>query len=89
MASTQLNLTEDPNFERSDDLWLDLLKLKFEIKKYKKLLKSTGNKYLLEFDRGAEKKSSFWGGLIKNEVLYGENMMGKYLMKIRDFISQS
>jgi hypothetical protein len=43
--------------------------------------------YLLEFDRGAVKNTteSVWAGLISNNILYGNNQMGKYLIEIMFF----
>ena len=55
----------------------------FSIKEFGDVLRTTGDTYLLEFDRGAKRNGSKWGGLIKAQTMYGENKMGKYLMKIR------
>ncbi len=73
-------------------IWTFILTLKYnQNEKLRNLLKDTDNVYLLEFDRSAErlhklKKSSFWGGMIKNDILIGKNMMGIILMKVRDNI---
>ena len=53
---------------------------------WKNILLKTGDAYLLEFSRSAKIRDDYWGGLIENNVLYGENIMGKYLMEIRDLI---
>ena len=83
----QLGLEIDPDFQRNDELWITLLKKKFSIKKYHDLLKSTNDLYLLEFDKGARKNGSFWGGIIHFNILHGENKMGNYLMMIRDSLN--
>jgi predicted NAD-dependent protein-ADP-ribosyltransferase YbiA (DUF1768 family) len=85
---TKLGLIKDVNFSSTNKLWLELLTIKFNINEFKNILKNTENKYLLEFDRGAKRMSlqnkiPFWSGLIDNDVLYGNNLMGKYLMLVR------
>ena len=78
----KLGLIRDEKFQPSDDLWLKLLGKKYSIKYFCDILKSTNGTYLLEFDRGARIKPVFWGGLISDNTLYGNNQMGKYLMKL-------
>lgn len=53
-----------------------------------KLLISTNNYYLCEFDRKGQTypERIIWGGMIVENVLYGNNEMGKYLMIIRDIL---
>ena len=85
---TKLGLIRDVNFESTNKLWLELLTIKFNINEFKNILKNTENKYLLEFDRGAKRMSlqnniPFWSGLIDDGILYGNNLMGKYLMLVR------
>ena len=84
----KLGLIRDENFNSTDELWIKILEKKYSIKYFGELLKSTDDIYLLEFDRGANNKyknyKSFWGGLICNNTLYGNNKMGKYLMEIRN-----
>ena len=84
----KLGLIRDENFHSSDELWMKILGKKYSIKYFGDLLKSTGDIYLLEFDRGAKHRfagsNCFWGGLICNNALYGNNQMGKYLMEIRN-----
>ena len=83
----KLGLIRDENFKSTDELWLKILGKKYSIEYFNDLLKSTEDLYLLEFDRGANRKfrdSSFWGGLICNNTLCGNNQMGKYLMEIRN-----
>tara|TARA_B100001093_G_C26649294_1_gene936756 strand:+ start:143 stop:748 length:606 start_codon:yes stop_codon:yes gene_type:complete len=79
----KLGLIRDEKFSSTDELWIKILEKKYAIKYFKYLLKSTCDIYLLEFDRGAKRSNSFWGGLIYNNILYGNNQMGKYLMEIR------
>ena len=64
------------------------------------MLLGTGEKYLLEFVRGAERRErggggrERWGGLLKDSeeheaegrLLFGENRMGRALMWVRDEI---
>lgn len=82
----KLGLNLDDNFRCTPTLWLELLKKKYSIKFYNKLLKSTQDIYLLELDIHANNNNNYnclWGGLIKNNTLIGDNIMGKYLMEIR------
>lgn len=79
----QLGLTRLDEFQSSDELWENILVKKFSIKEFGDVLRTTGDTYLLEFDRGAKRNGSKWGGLIEAQTMYGENKMGKYLMKIR------
>lgn len=51
-------------------------------------LLATGDKVLIEFDRGAARETEkgnppLWTGLVKNNVLYGRNLMGCLLMDMR------
>ena len=84
----KLGLIRDINFSSTNELWIELLTLKFNIIEFNNILKNTTNKYLLEFDRGAKRmylknNIPIWSGLIENDILYGNNLMGKYLMIIR------
>jgi hypothetical protein len=84
----KLGLIRDNNFVSTDKLWIEILNKKFSILEFSNILKSTENKYLLEFDRGAKRsceKNSIpkWSGIIHEDILYGNNLMGKYLMVIR------
>lgn len=81
----KLGLNRDENFESDYELWEEILLAKFSIDEFKEILLNTGNKYLLEFSRNAKNRNDeYWGGIIENGKLYGKNMMGKYLMKIRE-----
>lgn len=92
IISKKLKLLPDPNFNNSDELWIKILLSKYRKEQFKRLLKNTGNKYLLEFGRRSKyqcengQSPPFYCGLIQNNILYGENRMGKYLMYIRDII---
>jgi predicted NAD-dependent protein-ADP-ribosyltransferase YbiA (DUF1768 family) len=84
----KLGLIRDVNFSSTNELWIELLTIKFNIIEFKNILKNTQNKYLLEFDRGAKRmyfknNISIWSGLIDDGILYGNNLMGKYLMIVR------
>jgi len=72
-------------------VWMNILRQKFmseENKSIGKVLMNTEDVYLLEFSRTAKYQydkgiNTYWAGIVKNDVLYGENQMRKYLMKIR------
>jgi len=57
----KLGLIRDANFKSTDELWIKILKKKYSIDYFSNLLKSTGDIYLLEFDRHAKNRDSFWG----------------------------
>ena len=80
----KLGLIRDANFSSTNELWLSILTQKFNIHEFKMVLQATANNYLLEFDRGAKRSSPKWAGIINDGTLYGNNLMGKYLMAIRD-----
>lgn len=85
----KLGLIRDKNFSSTDELWIELLTKKFNIIEFKNILKNTQNKYLLEFGKGCKRMyvknniSTWWSGLIDDGILYGNNLMGKYLMIVR------
>ena len=86
-TTKQLGLTPDKNFVSDDELWLGMLRKKFENKEFKDALLKTGNKYLLEHDKTAKDGTSYWSGNVVDGKLHGNNQMGKYLMKIREELS--
>ena len=52
-------------------------------------LLATGDVMLIEFDRGAKRESEagrppLWTGMVKDGVLYGQNLMGNMMMEVRD-----
>ncbi len=83
----KLDLKRDDNFVSTDDLWITLLSYKFSIPIFRNILLSTNDVYLLEFDRGAKKNMPKWSGIIQDGILYGENLMGKYMMRTRENIT--
>lgn len=84
----KLGLIRNKNFVSTDDIWIKLLTKKYKISEFKNILLSTENKYLLEFDRSAKRNNPIWSGIIENGVLYGNNLMGKYLMYLREQINE-
>jgi len=76
--------------ESTFNLWFGILIKKYKIQFYRDILLKTNDHYLCEFDRlGATYPNRvFWGGMIVEKKLYGNNEMGKYLMAIRDFIQK-
>ena len=73
----------DAELEKS--IWMDILLQKYkQNEKLGKLLKSTKDKTLVEFSRMAKSKGSYWGGLVYDGKLYGTNIMGQYLMAVRE-----
>lgn len=67
--------------KRKVQIMEELLRLKFSNKKFKKLLKETGNKHIQEGNRW---KDDFWG--IDLSTGKGQNILGKIIMKIRSEI---
>lgn len=67
-------------------IWLGLLRAKYtQNDDMREALLATGDTYLLEFDRGATRRDSFWGGIDDgNGGITGNNFMGRMLMKVRD-----
>ena len=65
---------------------IPILRKKFEIDEFRRVLLSTGDRYLLNFVRVPRENPGleFWGGCIREDKLYGENTLGQYLTKIRD-----
>lgn len=65
------------------ELWMPILRAKFNREEFKQILLSTDNRYLVEFARGGKKKTSRWGGLVVNNRVVGHNQMGVALMQIK------
>jgi predicted NAD-dependent protein-ADP-ribosyltransferase YbiA (DUF1768 family) len=82
----KLGLKKVPDFQSTDELWIRILRQKFVVEEFRLTLMSTKDAYLLEFDRGAQRKPAppFWGGMIVEGVLCGHNKMGEYLMIVRN-----
>jgi predicted NAD-dependent protein-ADP-ribosyltransferase YbiA (DUF1768 family) len=58
-----------------------------------KALAASDNKYLIEFDRGAGRRTlagdpPLWSGLVKEGCLYGLNLQGRIHMKVRKLLRQ-
>tara|TARA_B110000483_G_scaffold238448_1_gene315104 strand:- start:430 stop:966 length:537 start_codon:yes stop_codon:yes gene_type:complete len=79
----KLGLTNLEDFQSNDKIWKTILTKKYNITEFKEVLEKTGDLYLLEFDRNAIRRPSYWGGNFLDDVLYGENRMGNYIMEIR------
>jgi predicted NAD-dependent protein-ADP-ribosyltransferase YbiA (DUF1768 family) len=82
-----------PEVERA--CWLSILRLKFgpEKKDLRDLLATeTANRLLVEINKEAGQKAVLaghkpvphWGGLVKGSKVIGDNVMGRYLMELRD-----
>jgi hypothetical protein len=81
-----------PEIERN--CWLAILRLAFignpDLRDL--LVKETKNRLIVEHNKEAgqkavlsgEKAAPHWGGLVKGAVVVGDNVMGRYLMEIRD-----
>lgn len=86
----KFKLRKVPYFKSSDENWMKILDKKYDHKEFKDILLSTGDNYLLEFDKGAKRRAEsgdppYYAGLIDDDLnLYGTNKMGIYLMNIRD-----
>ena len=81
-------------YERARSVWIPILQSKFQNVDLAALLISTGDAYLLEFDRRAksnQEKSrsvSRWGGMVRDSVLFGENWMGRLIMEVRSVLKK-
>ena len=69
-----------------DEFWMMILSQKFKDGEAKEFLMNTGSKTLVEFDKGARKNGSFWGGVYDKvtNLVHGYNYMGQMIMKVRD-----
>jgi predicted NAD-dependent protein-ADP-ribosyltransferase YbiA (DUF1768 family) len=72
-----------------NDVFKEILKIKFENEKFKKILENSKGKYLVEFSRSCKKNFEKgiiekWCGLVDDNKLYGENLMGNIIMDIRE-----
>lgn len=72
-----------PALERG--VWRTLLRLKFkQNERHRRALLGTGKRRLVEFDRGAKRTPTHWGGLIDDDGnLHGGNVMGRYMEEVR------
>lgn len=84
-ASKNAGMKRDVTPTECFNLWMPILRAKYERADFRKILLATGDKHLVEFDRGAIKKGSRWGGLVNaDKVVVGSNNMGRALMQIRE-----
>ena len=78
------------NAERCAEVFFDVLMAKFAQNEHlRDVLASTGDRYILEFDRGAGRakragRTSRWGGLVEDGRVVGSNQMGALLMRVRE-----
>ena len=79
------NLVMKKDVSRFDiTLWLFILEQKYvPDATATAVLLGTGKKVLIEFDRMAAKRGSFYGGLVQNGELHGRNKMGILLMIVK------
>jgi predicted NAD-dependent protein-ADP-ribosyltransferase YbiA (DUF1768 family) len=86
----KLGLERNQDFVSTDELWIQIITCKYRKEEFKQILTNTEDIYLLEFDRMAYHRfntlPAFWGGIIIDNKLWGENQMGNYLMHVRDLI---
>ena len=84
----KMGMTKNMTSKDVVTIFLDILVQKYKDTELKLLLQSTGDKYLLEFERSAtrlKKKSIItrWGGIIVDDHVIGSNQMGQLLMEVR------
>jgi predicted NAD-dependent protein-ADP-ribosyltransferase YbiA (DUF1768 family) len=78
------------DFSEMCTFFMHLLRLKYEQNpEPARQLLATGDKYLLEFSRGARRehlagKPPLWTGMFADGRLYGHNLMGRMMMKTRE-----
>lgn len=72
--------------EKLREIWLPILRAKYtQNDELKRELLDSRHRYLLEFDRGAGIRDSFWGGMDSEDGrIVGNNFMGRMLMQVRD-----
>lgn len=89
---TRLGVGKSLKYEREQNpeavqraVWQDLLSRKYIANKlHRDALLATGDKTLIEFDRGSTvAKPSFWGACVREGVVVGENFMGKMMQEVR------
>jgi predicted NAD-dependent protein-ADP-ribosyltransferase YbiA (DUF1768 family) len=81
--------------ERNQDnvqraVWRDLLTRKYVANKlHRDTLLSTGDKTLVEFEKGSTlARPSFWGGCVRDGTVVGENFMGQMLQEVRSKLKE-
>jgi predicted NAD-dependent protein-ADP-ribosyltransferase YbiA (DUF1768 family) len=83
------------------DVFMRILRSKFKAPELKAALMGTGDRYLIEFCRGAKRREvqlgkgpERWGGLDEEQGdgtwrIYGRNAMGHFLMSLRKELQQT
>jgi len=79
-ASGRLKLRSDW-YDISIDIMKDLVRQKFEDLRLRKILLDTGDAYLMEGNIWGD---SFWGKVVEDGHLVGQNNLGQILMNLRD-----
>ena len=78
-------------FEQCQEIFIDILTIKYEILVCREVLLSTGKSILVEharFQKPERSEPTRWGGKVVEGILYGHNQMGSLLMHIRDTITR-
>lgn len=91
-AAIGLTMVTDSELDEDalSDIFRPILRAKFKHNPvHTAALLATGDKLLIEFDRGAERETAkgrppLWTGLVKDDVLYGRNLMGRLLAEVRE-----
>jgi predicted NAD-dependent protein-ADP-ribosyltransferase YbiA (DUF1768 family) len=83
-----IEMKKPHTFHTVDDaaaVWLPILRSKFEVPALREKLVATNSAYLVEFNRGAKKKTLRWQGLVDKDTgeLHGKNWMGLLMMQLR------
>ena len=79
------NAEHDFGVMTEDEFWVFILTQKFQDGDAKNLLLQNEDT-LVEFDRGAGKRGSFWGGVVQKNTVKGYNYMGGMLMIVRSLL---
>jgi predicted NAD-dependent protein-ADP-ribosyltransferase YbiA (DUF1768 family) len=90
MAINRMKDLVDMTAERCAEVFFDILVAKYTQNEHlARVLLSTGDRYILEFDRGAGRakragRTCRWGGIVEDGRVVGSNQMGALLMRVRD-----
>jgi len=83
------------DFQSDWETWKPLLLAKFQQNgDCRRALLATKGAYLCEYDRMAHSQVSkgkpgpYWAGSVVDGKLYGKNVMGQYLMRVRDLLGE-
>lgn len=61
-------------------MWSLLMQRLTRDEEFRTILGNLSNTYILHFERSGPR--SFWGGVYRNEVIEGQNMLGKMMMEL-------